>query len=82
MSVEEAVVEKLRALPPERQQEVLEFTEELARRESWMDFTAQPSLEVLAEQQGVVPISNIDDLRADFWPPDEDVDDFLAAIRA
>ena len=32
MSVEEAVVEKLRALPPERQQEVLDFVEFLAQR--------------------------------------------------
>ena len=32
MAIEEAVVEKLRALPPERQQEVLEFIEELERR--------------------------------------------------
>ena len=32
MSIEEAVVEKLRALPPQRQQEVLEFVESLEQR--------------------------------------------------
>ena len=32
MTIEEAVVEKLRALPPERQQEVLDFVEFLAQR--------------------------------------------------
>jgi len=30
----------------------------------------------------VSPVSNIDELKADFWPPDEEVDDFLASIRA
>ena len=32
MSIEELVVEKLRALPPERQKEVLEFVESLKSR--------------------------------------------------
>ena len=32
MNVEEAVVENLRTLPPERQQEVLDFVELLAQR--------------------------------------------------
>lgn len=32
MTIEEAVVEKLRALPPERQQEVLDFVEFLEQR--------------------------------------------------
>jgi hypothetical protein len=32
MTIEEAVVERLRALPPERQQEVLDFVEFLAQR--------------------------------------------------
>ena len=32
MSIEEAVLDKLRALPPDRQKEVLDFTEALHRR--------------------------------------------------
>ena len=32
MSIEEAVVEKLRSLPPERQREVLDFVESLEQR--------------------------------------------------
>ena len=32
MSIEEAIVEKVRALPPERQQEVLDFVEFLEQR--------------------------------------------------
>ncbi|HKB64517.1 MAG TPA: hypothetical protein VKC61_01600 [Pyrinomonadaceae bacterium] len=46
-------------------------TPELARKE----------LERLAEEQDVKPISNLDTLRADFWPKDESVDDFVRSVR-
>jgi len=39
------------------------------------------SLKELAAEQGVRPIASLDDLRADFWPEDESIDDFLAAVR-
>lgn len=37
----------------------------------------------LAERQGVKPIENIDDLRADFWTEDaaENGEDFLSWLR-
>jgi hypothetical protein len=35
----------------------------------------------LAKRQGVVPIKNMDELRGDFWPEDESIDDFLAWVR-
>ncbi|HEX8283977.1 MAG TPA: hypothetical protein VF588_11510 [Pyrinomonadaceae bacterium] len=35
----------------------------------------------LAKQQGVKPISNLEDLKGDFWPEEESVDDFLAWVR-
>lgn len=35
----------------------------------------------LAEQQGVRPVSNIDELRSDFWPADESADNFLAWLH-
>ena len=46
-------------------------TAELARKE----------LERLAAEQDVKPISNLDMLRADFWPQDESVDDFVRSVR-
>ena len=46
-------------------------TPELARKE----------LERLAAAQDVKPISNLDMLRADFWPQDESVDDFVRIVR-
>ena len=47
------------------------FTPELARKE----------LERLAAEQDVKPINNLDILRADFWPKDENVDDFVRSVR-
>jgi hypothetical protein len=46
-------------------------TPELARKE----------LERLADEQDVKPINNLDMLRADFWPKDENVDDFVRSVR-
>jgi hypothetical protein len=40
-----------------------------------------PDLDALAEAQGVEPIGDIDELVADFWPEDESVEDFMAAVR-
>jgi hypothetical protein len=31
--------------------------------------------------QGVKPARRIEDLKADFWPDDEGVDEFIAAVR-
>lgn len=42
---------------------------------------ARKELETLAEQQGVRPITDFESLRADFWPEDESVDDFVRTVR-
>lgn len=44
-------------------------------------FWDTPEFEKLAEQQGVAPIRKIEDLVGDFWPEDEDLDEFLAEVR-
>ena len=36
----------------------------------------------LARRQGVEPIRSIEDLRGDFWPEEESVDEFLSWVRA
>jgi hypothetical protein len=36
----------------------------------------------LTAQQGVKPISNVEELRADFWPPDESADEFLSWLHS
>jgi hypothetical protein len=46
-------------------------TPELARKE----------LERLAAEQDVKPVFDLDRLRADFWPKDESVDDFVRSVR-
>jgi hypothetical protein len=45
------------------------------------EFGHHPTIEELAAEQGVGPITSIDSLRADFWPEDEDPDAFVDAIR-
>ena len=42
---------------------------------------ARQELERLAAERGVRPIVNLDMLRADFWPEDENVDDFVRIVR-
>jgi len=41
-----------------------------------------PTLDELAAERGVEPFERVEDLVADFWPEDESVDDFLAAIES
>ncbi len=41
-----------------------------------------PSEIALAAKQGVGPIENIDELLGDFWPEDEDFEEFLSTLRA
>ena len=40
-----------------------------------------PDLLTLAREQGVLPISNFDDLLGDFWPEDESADEFVETVR-
>lgn len=35
----------------------------------------------LARRQGVAPIRNIEDLRGDFWPEEDNADEFLSWVR-
>ncbi|MCC6446121.1 MAG: hypothetical protein IT210_22045 [Armatimonadetes bacterium] len=37
--------------------------------------------ETLAKEQGVKPVQRFEDLLGDFWPEDEDIEEFLATIR-
>ncbi len=39
------------------------------------------SAEELARQQGVRPITSVDDLRADLFDSDDELDEFLADVR-
>jgi hypothetical protein len=42
---------------------------------------AREKVLALAEQQGVKPVERFEDLLGDFWPEDESIDDFIAAVR-
>jgi hypothetical protein len=43
--------------------------------------SGHPSVEELKRAQCTVETSNPRDLLADFWPEEEDIDDFLAVLR-
>lgn len=40
-----------------------------------------PSIDELMSEQHVVPTDDARQLLGDFWPEDESVDDFIAAVR-
>lgn len=40
------------------------------------------SVEELARQQGVRPVANVADMHADLWDSDEELEQFLAEVRA
>ena len=40
-----------------------------------------PSIQQLKLAQGTIPTSDPRELFGDFWPEDENIDDFLAALR-
>jgi len=40
------------------------------------------SVEELARQQGVRPVVSLEDMRADLWESDEELEEFLADVRA
>ena len=42
---------------------------------------ARKELERLAAEQGVRPVTDFESLRADFWPEDESIDDFVRTVR-
>jgi hypothetical protein len=44
-------------------------------------FWDSASLEQLVAEQGVVPIQDIAELAGEFWPDDEDPDDFIFWLR-
>ena len=66
MSIEEAVVEKLRKLPPDKQQEVLDFTEFLADRAPRK--RPYKSVEGLWADLGfTVTAEDIEEVRREMW---------------
>jgi hypothetical protein len=44
-------------------------------------FEANPTLDELIAQQGKGPITDTQVLHGDFWPENERIEDFLAALR-
>ena len=62
---------------PEDYVRLLERVQQEARRQK-----AHARAWELARQQGVKPIRRIEDLRGDFWPEEDSIDEFLAWVSA
>ena len=45
------------------------------------NFAATPTLDEIIPQQGKVPIADIQALRGTFWPEDEPMESFVAALH-
>ena len=45
------------------------------------NFDADPSLDEIIAQQGKGPITDMSVLHGDFWPKEESIEDFLAALH-
>ena len=53
-----------------------------SNEESYPAFFADPvSVEELAKQQGVSPVTDTDTLLADFWPESDSLEEFAATVR-
>lgn len=51
------------------------------KENSTQAFYTHISLEELAEQQGVKPVTDPSALAGDFWPEDETAEEFIATLR-
>jgi len=51
------------------------------RNDPLQDFEANPTLDELISQQGKGPITDLLALHGNFWPEDERIEDFLAALH-
>lgn len=85
MSITE-IMDAVRALPPDERAQLRALldaeTEAAMKREKIAQ--ARRKVAELAAAQGVAPISNVDELRGDFWDEDasaEDFDAWLSAVR-
>jgi hypothetical protein len=96
----EDLVKIIEALPAEKQQEVRDFAEFVARKDrrqlrrirkepstysrrtDAMFRAPSHSVEALAAQQGVQPISDTENLRGkNIWPEEDDIDEFVETIH-
>lgn len=88
-AIVEQIISTARQLPPQDRVHVLQQVaatfaalEPTANGEKGMSFFDQKlDLQTLATEQGVSPVHRFDDLFGDFWPEDETVDEFIAAVR-
>ncbi|QDV81352.1 hypothetical protein [Planctomycetes bacterium TBK1r] len=73
--------ERPKLKPSSREHAVEQLRKDAYRSQSWQEFNTFKSAEEIAEEQGIGPVQDADDLVFPHWPKDESVDDFIAAAK-
>ena len=75
MAIEQTVLEKLRILPPEKQQEVLDFVEFLEQRQSSLKRPRRPWIGIASDLSVDLTEEDIAEARREMWGnfPREDI---------
>ncbi len=81
----QALIDSARKLSPLEQLELISALSHLLRGaydqpQSPGRFWSPPTLDELVQEQGTRPIVKLQDLRADFWPAEEPVDEFVQFV--
>jgi hypothetical protein len=81
----QALIDSARKLSPREQLELIGALSQLLRGAYGQSqppdrFWSPLTLDELVEEQQVRPIMNLRDLRADFWPVEEPVDEFIRFV--
>jgi hypothetical protein len=81
----QALIAEIQELSPSEQWELIHTISFVLSRRSQKTFAQEDiwkstSLEEIIASQGVLPMTNIEDLAGDFWPENESADDFITYI--
>jgi len=81
------VLHLVEQLPADAQEELRVKLNRKAQSQSSPDLTPNSfidwriDLDALAERQGVKVCNSLNELKGDFWPEDEDIDEFVSTVR-
>lgn len=81
MSKQELLLKEINQIPESITEELLDFIRFLKMKEASSFFYNKIDIDALAESQKVKPITDLEELGGDFWPEEENLDEFLTTIR-
>lgn len=83
MTSRKLLLKEIETIPDSLTGEIFKFVQSLKEelKEKSDFFAGRLDLDVLAAKQGIKPLERLEDLYGDFWPEDENIDDFIAQVR-